>query len=117
LVLPVAVHARDKNKTLEEVDVLFSQPTWELVKENLQNVAQTTSGLLHLRWRKVFSPSKESELPKKHGEEAIRTSLRESRRLEYVTLYCTCREVGGDGDMTADKENSCFLQKRLCAKA
>jgi hypothetical protein len=60
-----------KNKTLEEVDILFSQPTSELVKENLRNVAQTTSDLLHLRWRKVFSPSNESELPEKHGEEGI----------------------------------------------
>jgi hypothetical protein len=60
-----------KNKTLEEVDILFSQPTSELVKENLQNVAQTTSDLLHLRWSKVFSRDNESELPEKHGEGGI----------------------------------------------
>src|SRR5207248_4324705 len=29
-------------------------------------VTQTTSDLLHLRWRKVFSPSAESELREKH---------------------------------------------------
>ena len=60
-----------KNKTLEEIDILFSQPTSELVKENLKNVTQTTSDLLHLRWRKVFSPSAESEVPEKRGGEGI----------------------------------------------
>jgi hypothetical protein len=60
-----------KNKTLEEIDILFSQPTSELVKENFKNVTQTTSDLLHLRWRKVFSPSAESELREKHGSEGI----------------------------------------------
>ena len=60
-----------KNKTLEEIDILFGQPTSELVKENVKNVTQTTSDLLHLRWRKVFSPAKESELPEKHGDEGI----------------------------------------------
>src|SRR3954451_15052928 len=60
-----------KNKTLEEIDILFSQPTSELVKENPKNVTQTTSNLLHLRWGKVFSPSAKSQLPEKHGDEGI----------------------------------------------
>ena len=60
-----------KNKTLEEIDILFSQPTSELVKQNLKNVTQTTSDLLHLRWGKVFAPAKESELPEKYSDEGM----------------------------------------------
>jgi hypothetical protein len=51
-----------KNKTLEEIDILFSQPTSELVRQNFKSIVATTSDLFHLRWRKVFSPSAGSEL-------------------------------------------------------
>ncbi|KZF25577.1 putative sugar transporter [Xylona heveae TC161] len=46
-----------KNKTLEEIDVLFSQPTSELVKENIANIKQTIDDLMHFRLKKVFAPS------------------------------------------------------------
>ena len=51
-----------KNKTLEEIDVIFSQPTSELVKENLRSSLVTASDFFHFRWNKVFSPVAESEL-------------------------------------------------------
>jgi len=58
-----------KNKTLEEIDVLFSQPTGELVRENLRNVKQTTSDLVHLRWGRVFKPVLEPKTVVEHSDE------------------------------------------------
>jgi hypothetical protein len=52
-----------KNKTLEEIDILFSQPTSELVRQNFKNLVATTNDLFHLRWSRVFSPSVASKLP------------------------------------------------------
>lgn len=49
-------------------------------------VTQTTSDLIHLRWRKVFSPSAESELPEKHGGEGIEPNSGESRVVTGVAL-------------------------------
>lgn len=49
-----------KNKTLEEIDLIFSQPTSKLVAQNLKNTAETMSDLFHLRFGKVFSPAEES---------------------------------------------------------
>ncbi|KKY29084.1 putative mfs sugar [Phaeomoniella chlamydospora] len=49
-----------KNKTLEEIDLIFSQPTSQLVAQNLKNTAQTLSDLVHFRFGKVFSPVEES---------------------------------------------------------
>jgi len=60
-----------KNKTLEEIDIIFSQPTSQLVAQNLKNVTQTTSDLLHLRWGRVFRPSLESELPEAHRDSEV----------------------------------------------
>ncbi|RMZ82008.1 hypothetical protein DV737_g2253, partial [Chaetothyriales sp. CBS 132003] len=45
-----------KNKTLEEIDLIFNQPTSQLVKQNLRNTTQTLSDLVHFRFSKVFSP-------------------------------------------------------------
>ncbi|KAL3418081.1 sugar transporter [Phlyctema vagabunda] len=56
-----------KNKTLEEIDIIFSQPTKELVKENLRSSLVTADDFIHLRWRKVFSSEAESEIYKKTG--------------------------------------------------
>lgn len=53
-----------KNKTLEEIDLIFSQPTSQLVRENLKNTAQVLSDLCHFRFSKVFSPD-ESHVDKK----------------------------------------------------
>jgi sugar porter (SP) family MFS transporter len=57
-----------KNKTLEEIDLIFSQPTSQLVNENLRNTTRTLSDLAHLRFGKVFSPADESHA----GEEQVR---------------------------------------------
>lgn len=51
-----------KNKTLEEIDLIFSKPTKELVKENLRNTSQTLSALMHGRFSEVFSPSEETHM-------------------------------------------------------
>ena len=60
-----------KNKTLEEIDILFSQPTSQLVRQNLASVAETTSDLAHFRLRKVFSPSRESTLPEARKDSVV----------------------------------------------
>jgi hypothetical protein len=39
-----------KNKTLEEIDLIFSQPTSVLVKQNLRNTMQAVSDIVHLRF-------------------------------------------------------------------
>lgn len=57
-----------KNKTLEEIDIIFSQPTRELVRENLRSSMVTANDFVHLRWRKVFSPVSESELTQQHND-------------------------------------------------
>jgi hypothetical protein len=46
-----------KNKSLEEIDDLFSKPTSVLVRQNLKNTAQVIRDLAHFRLKKVFSPS------------------------------------------------------------
>ncbi|KAA8643304.1 hypothetical protein EYZ11_002354 [Aspergillus tanneri] len=46
-----------KNKSLEEIDELFSRPTSSIVRENVKNTAQVIRDLLHLRLWKVFVPS------------------------------------------------------------
>lgn len=58
-----------KNKTLEEIDLIFSQPTGKLVRENLKNTTRTLSDLAHLRFRKVFSPVEESHEVENHIKE------------------------------------------------
>jgi sugar porter (SP) family MFS transporter len=51
-----------KNKTLEEIDVIFSQPTGELVRENWRSVKVTIADFVCFRWGKVFSPVSEGEV-------------------------------------------------------
>ncbi|KAF5717252.1 myo-inositol transport ITR1 [Fusarium mundagurra] len=43
-----------KNKTLEEIDVVFSRPTIDIVRENWAGVKETTHLLLTGHWHKVF---------------------------------------------------------------
>jgi hypothetical protein len=43
-----------KDKTLEEIDLVFSKPTGEIVRENIANVKQTMRDFFAGRWRKVF---------------------------------------------------------------
>lgn len=45
-----------KNKSLEEIDELFSKPTSVIVKQNLKQTSQVIKDLAHFRLRKVFSP-------------------------------------------------------------
>ncbi|KAJ5638433.1 hypothetical protein N7528_000823 [Penicillium herquei] len=45
-----------KNKSLEEIDELFSQPTSVIVKKNMKQTAEVIRDLAHFRLRKVFSP-------------------------------------------------------------
>ncbi|GAB7352580.1 hypothetical protein MBLNU459_g2964t1 [Dothideomycetes sp. NU459] len=44
-----------KDKTLEEIDLIFQQPTRELVKQNLRQAKEVTADLLAFRWKKVFT--------------------------------------------------------------
>jgi MFS family permease len=46
-----------KNKTLEEIDELFSKPTSVIVKQNVKSTVEIMRDLSRLRFRKVFSPS------------------------------------------------------------
>jgi hypothetical protein len=43
-----------KDKTLEEIDQLFQQPTRQLVARNAKSSWEVTNDLLHFRFRKVF---------------------------------------------------------------
>jgi hypothetical protein len=61
-----------KNKTLEEIDILFSTPTSELMRQNFKSVIGTISDLFHLRWRKVFSPSAGRDLLMAHDDSTVR---------------------------------------------
>ncbi|KAL1863715.1 Fungal specific transcription factor [Paecilomyces lecythidis] len=46
-----------KNKTLEEIDELFSKPTSVIVKQNMKGTAEVIRDLATFRWKKVFLPS------------------------------------------------------------
>jgi hypothetical protein len=46
-------HIETGDKTLEEIDVVFSRPSMDIVRENIANSKQTLSDLLHFRFRKV----------------------------------------------------------------
>ena len=56
-----------KNKTLEEIDIIFSQPTSQLVKENLRSAMVTANDFVCFRWSKVFSPVSESDVFRKEN--------------------------------------------------
>ncbi|KAM3416096.1 hypothetical protein BST61_g9577 [Cercospora zeina] len=43
-----------KDKTLEEIDLIFQKPTSQVVKENAASAWETTTDLCKLRFRKVF---------------------------------------------------------------
>lgn len=43
-----------KDKTLEEIDLIFQRPTMELVRENAANSWQVTKDLCAFRLKKVF---------------------------------------------------------------
>lgn len=45
-----------KNKSLEEIDELFSKPTSVIVKQNVKNTVQVMRDLAAFRWGKVFLP-------------------------------------------------------------
>lgn len=44
-----------KGKTLEEIDVVFSRPTMDIVRENWAGVKETCSDVSHLRFRKIIA--------------------------------------------------------------
>lgn len=43
-----------KDKTLEEIDLIFQRPTMDIVRENMANSWETTKDLCAFRWKKVF---------------------------------------------------------------
>lgn len=46
-----------KDKTLEEIDLVFAKPTRQIVRENIASTRQTLSDLAHFRLRKVLVPA------------------------------------------------------------
>ncbi|KAK4942874.1 fructose symporter [Elasticomyces elasticus] len=56
LIYQVLFMPETKNKTLEEIDLIFSQPTSQLVAQNLRNTKEALSDVAHFRFRKVFAP-------------------------------------------------------------
>ena len=46
-----------KNKTLEEIDELFSKPTSVIMKQNIKNSIEVARDLAHFRFKKVFIPA------------------------------------------------------------
>ncbi|OAL34632.1 hypothetical protein AYO20_06049 [Fonsecaea nubica] len=58
-----------KNKTLEEIDLIFSQPTSQLVRENLRNVTRGMSDIAHFRFGNILSPAEESHEIERHMDE------------------------------------------------
>ncbi|EAW08727.1 putative MFS sugar transporter [Aspergillus clavatus NRRL 1] len=46
-----------KNKSLEEIDELFSKPTSVIVRQNVKSTVEIMRDLGHFRFRKVFTPS------------------------------------------------------------
>jgi MFS family permease len=67
-----------KNKTLEEIDIIFSQPTSQLVKENWRSVMVTANDFVCFRWGKVFSPVSESDIFRSENGPKTQSELRES---------------------------------------
>ncbi|KAI7298809.1 hypothetical protein KC315_g17881 [Hortaea werneckii] len=43
-----------KNKTLEEIDLIFQRPTMDIVRENAKNNMETARDLMAGRFKKVF---------------------------------------------------------------
>ncbi|KAL0258134.1 fructose symporter [Diplodia seriata] len=50
-----------KDKTLEEIDLIFQKPTREIVAENWAQVKVTTADIFAFRWKKVFTFEKQRE--------------------------------------------------------
>lgn len=57
-----------KNKTLEEIDLLFSQPTSELVKQNIASIKQTMRALMRGKIREAISPPERAVTADEPGE-------------------------------------------------
>lgn len=49
-----------KNKTLEEIDLLFSQPTMTLVRQNIASIKETTSAVMKGNFREAILPTEKS---------------------------------------------------------
>ena len=57
-----------KNKTLEEIDLLFSQPTSELVKQNIASIKQTMRALMKGKIGEAISPPERAVAADEPGE-------------------------------------------------
>lgn len=58
-----------KNKTLEEIDLVFSRPTMDIVRENAAGAKQTIIDFFCGRWHKVFVEQAKMETPRpKEGD-------------------------------------------------
>jgi len=52
---------------LEEIDLIFSKPARQLVRENLKNTTETLGALLHGRFNEVFPPASETHATVRTG--------------------------------------------------
>lgn len=68
-----------KNKTLEQIDLIFSQPTRELVQDNLKGAIETTSDLVHFRWGRVFKPPLDDDEMRPKQDEEFRLEGKQSK--------------------------------------
>lgn len=63
-----------KDKTLEEIDLIFQRPTMDIVRENIAGAKETTRDLLAFRWKKVFidnhAPRRQSIVDTSEGKTA-----------------------------------------------
>jgi hypothetical protein len=52
-----------KNKTLEEIDLVFSRPTMDIVRENWDGVKETMRDLSRGRFRKILAEQTQKRKP------------------------------------------------------
>lgn len=71
-----------KNKTLEEIDIIFSKPTGQVVRENMKTVLTTMNDFVHLRWGKVFIPVAETDVLEGASEE--KAEIEAERKQEEI---------------------------------
>ncbi|CCF36790.1 hypothetical protein CH063_08275 [Colletotrichum higginsianum] len=60
-----------KDKTLEDIDLLFQKPTREIVAMNVKNVTQSCGNFFMGRWGSSAQPAREMEVDEKNDKEVL----------------------------------------------
>lgn len=58
-----------KDKTLEEIDLLFERPTREIVAENVKNTVQSCGNFFMGRWGSSAQPTRELDIDEKNDKD------------------------------------------------